>query len=373
MKSHSSTSADNKPLKSRSHAIFALAATGFIALLMIFVGYRFIDIVGRHFIFANNTITVHSGSVGESYIFYSQSDNSITLYPWEYYDVNAPHYEDYISNYDESSQDELFRLRDYFDKGYLYDQIRYNFYQTVPEIKPTILRSYGSLYELMDFDGLLSDLSVSYANHQYFYFYQKDLKIDQTVYQLSFALNSHEELLSFQCIPVTGFSPTEADVNLAKNRLAKLINDNYCNSFTLLLYDVLNYAELLENYRLTTSADDNYTFYLNREFMFVEIIEQEAEDAGNSNYSILETYDKDAEYMFNTPLKLEKDTAPVIEHFLADLDYDTETVKKISDGLSQTQIVISGDELLVVLPKLNLVLHFAPDTNTFTGFNHINS
>ena len=383
MLSQSSPPQDKKktPLpSSRPRAFAALAATGFIALLMIFLAYRFIDIVGGHFIFADNAITVHSRSVGESYIFYSQSDSAITLYPWEYYDANADNYENYISKYDDASQGELFWLRDYYDDGNLYDQLRYHFYQSVPEIKPTILRSYGSLYELMNYNGILRDLSVSYANHQYFYYYQKDLKIDKTAYRLSFALNSQLELLSFRCIPITEYPPTEAEINLAKNRLTKLINDNYCNSFTLLLYDILYQTEVFENYQLTAASDSSNTFYLNRELLTGEIMTPESDDNGsngnynknsnNSNYN-LTIYDQEGEHIVNTaPLKLEKDVADVVEQTIS---RDAETIKEIADGLSQTQIVANGDDLLVVLPNLNLVLHFAPDTNTFTGFNRINS
>lgn len=389
-----------------------LFITVLIACLIIFIGYRFIDIVGDYFMITDTAITAHSNFLNDSYIFYSQSDSDITLYPWAYYDDSAPNYYEYVMNYDQLYTDE-FDLNNYIDANELYEQIRYSFYQSVPEIKPIILKAHSSLYEIMDFDNIMYDLSVTTFNNQLFFFYQKDLTIDDEVYNMSFAMNNRLELLSFQCRPLNNSSYTQIGMNLAKRQITKLINDNYCNCFTLLIYDILYHERILENYKVVSNSYGDYTFYLNSElyYDYWEKHQEEGEfpseqdDYDKSYYSDYNEYyyninvsdaDDDVdgttwETIKNSVVFDDKDislliteteeapsmmidtnvtyTSDILDNIFA---ADDITLTEISNHLYQKQMIVRNDELLVIIPDNNIVLHFDPYSNVFTGFNRIN-
>lgn len=289
----------------------------FMMLLMtciiIFAGYRALAVAGNYFIISDNTIKTYPLENVDSYVFYSQTDSELTLYPWNYYD-----------SAESLSSLELYKDNAYTDfmlvnLDYLYDTIRYYFYKTIPvSVKDEILSSDKSLYEIMDFQNITEKLKAKSIGTMDYYFYDETINIFGVNYRLSFSFGNY--LYSFQCRQELDADMYSRDnMHLGNQYLSNFIHYNEQENLNLLLLDISMFENYLENYAL---------IYI---------------DADNISFNLSEKLIKENEL------------------------YKDEDIKKTS--YSSYQIVETKDELLLILADINIVLHFDPINRMFTGFN----
>lgn len=368
--------------------LMPLFATLLLSVMIITVGYRLLDIAGNHFINTDSNIEVYSSYENNSYIFYAQSDSDIALFPWDYYDSSNPNYYDYLSNYSQLYRDEL-DLRDYMNVEKLYKKIEYSFYKSMPEAKELIDTS---LYDIMKFNNIAYDLSVSNEASGLYFFYTKTISFEVEIedntnsettdnneyedtdtenfeteylndtendsekepetrtysYDLSFAFNSKLELLYFKCCPTHNNSEyTSTTFSIAKNQLTNLINFNP-GSLSMLICDMLYQNNILQNYNLVRISDNNYTFTVSDSYG------EPADDdstIGNNEY---DSYDD---------IPNDNKASGVSD----------EELSEIAKKLSQNQIIETNNEILIIIMNCNIVLHFDPLEKAFTGYNLISN
>lgn len=299
----------------------------FIMLLMtcviIFAGYRALAVAGNYFIISDNTIKTYPLENVDSYVFYSQTDSELTLYPWNYYDSAEP-----LSSLELLYPDKA--LTDFMlvNSDYLYNTIRYYFYKTVPlSVKEEILTSGSSLYEIMDFQNIIGKLKAKTLGTTDYYFYDETINILGINYRLSFSFGNY--LYSFQCRQELDADMYSRDnMQLGNEYLSNFIHYNEQENLNLLLLDIFTSENYLENYALTYIDADNISFNLSDE----RIEDSELYSKNNSS-----------------------------------IPYTDDNTEKIS--YSSYQIVETKDELLLILADNNIVLHFDPINRMFTGFN----
>ena len=365
----------------------SLSLTVLLACFIILAGYRLLDLVGDYFIMADDRIILHTNAINDSYTFYSQSDNDIILFPWAYYNENSTSFYEYILNFDQLHSGNSIELKDYLDVHLLYEELHYNFYHFVSDIRPVIEKMNTTLYDLMDFDNMMNDLSVTKINNRLFLFYRKELLINEETYLLSFAADNKLRLLSFECKKQEDNDFTQIEHSLAKNRLTKLVNSNYCDCMSLLIHDILYRSGILKDYRVHNTFSGDYTFALDA-LMITELqnnyeIEITNVDSGymyEDDQESIPGSDETSDESENTGSNQSspENTASAIlldkEYLVLLLDTifagDT-TLSDINKYLNQKQIIERNDELLVIIPDNNLVLHYDPYNNLFTGFNKI--
>lgn len=308
---------------------FLFIITLMMTCVIIFIGYRSLAVAGNYFIMSDNEIKTYPMESDDSYVFYSQSNSEITLFPWNYY-ADSVSLDELYPNEDDSKTAYLLTDADEFE--YLYLQVRYYFYKTIPvSVKEGIISSGSSLYDLINFQDISEKLTARTISNITYYFYNEIIPINGADYRLSFSFNDLLSIYSFQCRQIVDEDMYSADnMRLGNEYLSNFINSNDQSNLNLILLDIIQDDNYLENYAINYLDADNISLNLSEETM--------------SNYK----------------LEHSKDSYEVYFH----LPY-----QEISN--SSYQIVETKDELLLVLADNNIILHFDTISRMFTGFNHM--
>lgn len=315
---------------SRNKHILPLISTVIIAFLIIYTGYRVLAKAGTYLTTDNNNIVSISPENGQSYVFYSQADNDIVLFPWNYSN-NAVSFTKY---YDSSIY-----ASDIINTVNLYEYLRYYFYRIIPEKYTNYIFSNDlSLAQIMDFDNLEKYITFN----QGYYFYSKMIDIYDSSFYLSTAFNSRGYIYTFQCREIRQQTEYSTDImNKANSDLTEFLNDNSMNYLGYLLKDIYELYGILDNYMLNTSYN---------------------------SYSRL-NFKEDIYYYEKNPGKSEIFTSSQLTD-----DYSDESSKypDISYSTNNSyQLVKAQYEYLVIMTDLNIIVHYDPVSHIFNGFNII--
>lgn len=302
--------------------ILLFIITLMLTCIIIYVGYRSLAIAGNYFIMSDNDIKTYPMENNDSYVFYSQSDSDIMLFPWNYYADSVS----FIELYPEADSKQTNILP---DTDYLYSQLRYYFYKTIPgHVKESILAADGSLYEIMDFSELAGKLKVKTVSNITYYYYNEIIVISGVNYRLSFSFNDSLLLFSFQCRQIVDTDTYSADnMRLGNECLSNFINYNEQSSLYLLLLDIFRNIDYLDNYVIKYTDSNNIS---------LNFSEEEHNPMLSDSKTVTEEYS----------------------------DYEAKNASN-----SSYQIVETNDELLLILIDKHIVLHFDPISRMFNGFN----
>lgn len=322
--------------------ILSLFKTVIFATVIIISGYIILAKAGRCFTNYDNKTSPVSIADNTSYIFYTQANSDVKLFPYNYAD-NAIPYPEY---YDES-------LTSVVDTINLYDYIRYYFYRTIPnDSREYMTNNDISLASVMDFDNIAKYTTVSLSNTGNAYFYYKgQITVQNNSYNLDFSFDDKGYLYSFQCQMITNENLYTDDVmDKGNNILSDLVADSNLDSFVLLANDIIFLTGNLKNY-FVNSAGNN------------EIIINRNPDV--ENHSIQTDID-----IFTYEEKVEKNFFKLYENSENDL-YSTYSDYKYLTNESQNsyQIVRTKTEYLLILSDTNIVFHYDPLLHVFNGFN----
>lgn len=314
---------------SRNKHILPLISTVIIAFLIIYTGYRVLAKAGTYLTADNNNIISVSPDNGDSYVFYSQTDNDIVLFPWNYSN-NAV---SFINYYDSS-----LIASDIIDTLNLYEYMRYYFYRIIPEKQKNYIFSNDlSLAEIMDYDNLETYLTFN----QGYYFYSHIIDINDSSYYLSVSFNSKGYIYSFQCREIRQQTEYSTDImDKANSDLTEFLNDDSMNYSGYLLKDIYELYGILDNYMLNTlknsysrlnfKEDMYYDKSLGKVEIYISSQLNGNDSSENSNYS--------------------------------DISYSTN---------NSYQLVKTQYEYLVIMTDLDIILHYDPVSHIFNGFNII--
>lgn len=314
---------------SRNKHILPLISTVIIAFLIIYTGYRVLAKAGTYLTADNNNIISVSPDNGDSYVFYSQTDNDIVLFPWNYSN-NAV---SFINYYDSS-----LIASDIIDTLNLYEYMRYYFYRIIPEKQKNYIFSNDlSLAEIMDYDNLETYLTFN----QGYYFYSHIIDINDSSYYLSVSFNSKGYIYSFQCREIRQQTEYSTDImDKANSDLTEFLNDDSMNYSGYLLKDIYELYGILDNYMLNTlknsysrlnfKEDIYYDKSLGKVEIYISSQLNGNDSSENSNYS--------------------------------DISYSTN---------NSYQLVKTQYEYLVIMTDLDIILHYDPVSHIFNGFNII--
>lgn len=346
--------------KKKHSNVFYLLHTFFLATIIIVIVYNLIATTGKYIIKMDSKINSYSLDNNNSYVFYTQADADISLFPWNYYNSSN---DKFLVNDNVFSFNDDYMTNEIIDIDSLYELIRYNFYQTVPNIKPKIIEKAGSLYDIMNFDNISNDIEVIFANDNYYYYYTKTLDIVGTKYNMSFSFSIYDnvpELLSFNCCKdYSDEIYTETNFDNGKTTLAAFINSDSQGYLNLLIYDIYTKSELLSNYKINHSKG-KCVLDINPPY------DQIYSDLKNGIYE---------EYYYSSNVDLsEKYEDTESEEFTVEFSYN-DIVDIINSSLklnnNSYQIVETEKDLLLILIDEQIVLHFDPIEEIFTGFNYI--
>lgn len=257
--------------------VYLSVITLLIAFIIIALGYRSLDVAGNYFILSNNEISTFSTSQEGSYVFYSQSDSEIVLFPWNYYEESVPPEKLYTNT------DEEFNINNYLDLYSLYLNLEYYFYQMAPESVIQYLSDNNIyLYTEMNFNSIAADITGKSTNtSEMYFFYKKELTFNNDTYIMSFAFNEFSDIYSFQFKPV-----------YPENTITKDVMTNGSNFLKLFLGEQETTSEnLTEEYEDFTSADSSVGKVLENEIALQEKNETKY-TTSNSSYQIIETEDE---------------------------------------------------------------------------------
>lgn len=310
----------------KSKHMLPLIYTIIIAVLIIYTGYNILTMASKHLAEDTNNIETISSDNNDSYVFYSQTDNDIILFPWNYGN-NAVSFSDYYDDY--------LKAEDIINTENLYAYLRYYFYRIIPESQQNyIFDNDLSLEEIMDFSNLEKYLTI---NNDY-YFYSQIIDIYNQSYYLNVSFNSKGYIYAFQCREIRPQTEYSTDImNSANSDLTSFLNDTSKNYVNFLLKDIYELGGILDNYVLNISKN---------------------------SYSKLN---------FKEDIYYDKDTSVtniyVNGTFTIKNDEKTEFNISYGNNTNSYQLIKTQYEYLVVMTDSNIILHYDPVLHTFNGFN----
>lgn len=301
-------------------------------ILIITIGYQVLAYAGASFLKNDNEITRLSTENSTTYVFYSQSEDEITLYPWTYDYDTTPFFQYF-------GQDVY--ASDIFDIWKLYNSLTFYFYRMVPEdILIYLYKEDITLSQRMNYVDVEYDLTVKSVNNELIFFYSKDLIINEQTLNLSFAFNQDCQILSFQIKPSSSAALSDEDVNSGKQFLTDYINSAKSGSISFIYYDIINQTGLCDSYSLKNTNDDFNSY----------IMEEELESNSSEK---------------NQELKLSlQENEQYTEYTDAYTSIDDALIKN-----SSYQLVDTDNEFLIILLENNIVLHYDPTNSIISGFN----
>lgn len=306
--------------------ILPLISTVIIAVLIIYTGYNILARAGKYLVTDNNNIVTISSDKDDSYVFYSQTDNDIVLFPWNYSN-NAVNFSDY---YDFS-----LKASDVIETTNLYEYLRYYFYRIIPDSQKNYIFDNGlSLSEIMDYDNLEEYITIN----QGYYFYSHIITILNSSYYLNVSFNSNGYIYAFQCREIRPQTEYTTDIMARANSdLTSFLNDSSRNYIGVLLKDIYELYGFLDNYVLNISQA-SYSSLNFRDDIYYD-----------KNFSKLEVYTYDPESGTEVGI------------------YDIDT--SYMDNTNSYQLVKTQYEYLILMTNLNITIHYDPVSHTFNGFN----
>lgn len=287
--------------------ILPLLITLSSTVLIISLGYNILAYAGASFLDANTEITPLSTDNSTTYVFYSQAEENVTLFPWGYYNEATPFKEYYREN---TMISDILTINSI---ELIMDQLSYYFYRMTPIQTTKIDYEEFSLYHLLISELIEDNLKVQIVNYNTVFFYSKEISIGEQKYNLSFTFTDKCRILSFQIKTIYSTVVKDEDMNTSKKLLSEQLNSSQNNPIPFIYYDIL-----LQNGYYSYSMDQDDYNMSERESL---IGEEYYHTYGNK-------------YEFNS-----------------------------------YQLVDTDDEILIILTDNNVVLHFDPISNLITGFN----
>lgn len=274
---------------------------------------------GLSFTHDTDHLTQISTDSNISYVFYSQLNDDLTLYPWIYYSDAVPFTEFHGTDLTE---------QEYNDSINLYESIRYLFYKMIPDEQKKYITSIdSSLKEIMDYDHMEQFTKVKLVNNRIIYFFEKDIAVGDCSYHLAFAYRETGSILSFQCKKAeSSDSYTPNIMRNGKSNLNQFLEDPSSSYLNYMLYDMFAMQDLFTNYSLKLSNQKDIDMNMKKEYSKLENSSIDAAIKDNSDifyFSPYQTY----------------------------------------------QLVETKDELMIILLDSNIVVHYDPVNNLFNGFN----
>lgn len=276
-------------------------------ILIITIGYKALAFAGEFFLRNDTEIRYLATDNLTTYVFYSQSEDELKLYPWNYY-YDTVSFQDYIGKDIPASY--------FIDTWELYNSITYYFYRMIPEKTASLLYEEDiALYDRINFSDLAKDLFVKIVNNESVFYYSKDLNLPDRTYNLRFTF-SQSGLLSFEIKPLSDTLLTEEQMDRSKQFLTEYINSDESNSIAIIYSDIFTQRGLYDSYSLINSAysKDKYDSESNEK---ENIIDENESITKNSSYQLIE----------------------------------------------------NDNEFLIILLENNSVIHYDPVTSMITGFN----
>lgn len=296
----------------------------FVASCVIFVASTIVEKIGEVVLGKSTGIEqLASGNEGR-YIFYSQAEDSVELYPWNYYEDSRMFQQEYGK--------EIY-ASDMFDIDELYSNITYYFYKMLPEqVRIEVYNEDKSLSQRMDYNHIEEKLFVKFVNGNPIYFYEDAIDILGEMYIFKFSFDKTARLLSFELYAKEMVwneelqiyeEVADQDFEYEKNQLTTYFNES----------DNIRWFEIYYDIYYMANETIDYSFDPSRlEYTFEEIEED--------SYAIA----------------------------------DKEYVSEIVGGIQSTsyQIVEAKNELLIIFLDNNFVLHYNPVTKMIQGFHTSN-
>lgn len=338
--------------------ILSLIKTVIFATAIIISGYIILAKASRYFTNYDNKTSPVSITNNTSYVFYTQANSDVKLFPYNYAD-NAMTYPEYYAKY-HSSQKYDESLASVVDTINLYDYLRYYFYRTIPtDSREYMTNNDISLASVMDFNNIARYTTVSFSNNGNAYFYYKgEITVKNDSYNLDFSFDDKGYLYSFQCQLITGENLYTDDVmDKGNNVLSNLVADSNLDSFVLLANDIIFLTGNLKNYFLTSAGNDEI------------IINRNSDVVNHSIQTDIDIFSSDKTYE-SYEEKFDNDFLEIYENSENNL-YSTDSDSKYLTNESQNsyQIVRTKTEYLLILSDTNIVFHYDPLLHVFNGFN----
>ena len=340
------------------NSIFSFVKTIIFASVIIIAGYTILAKASRYIIRYDNKITSVAIEKNDSYVFYSQTDSDVTLFPWNYANnsVDTMTYSDfYMSNVDAFTYD--ITLSSIVDTGNLYDYLRYFFYRTIPpDLRKYMAANDISLSTVMDFTNLGNYVTV-YSGSTTYFFYKGRINIDKHSFDLDFSFDSSGFLYSFQCQRINSSDKYTDEVMKNGNKiLSNLVSERNRDTLLLLVDDIIFLNDFLKNYYLNISSSSDISVNL--------------EENAENNLDITINYTNDYYEKY-----LQDDSSYDIDEFEKKRkDYYTKYFEYkdsdlTNDDQNSYQIVETKNEFLLILSDSNIVFHYDPLLHVFNGFN----
>lgn len=340
------------------NSIFSFVKTIIFASVIIIAGYTILAKASRYIIRYDNKITSVAIEKNDSYVFYSQTDSDVTLFPWNYANnsVDTMTYSDfYMSNVDAFTYD--ITLSSIVDTGNLYDYLRYFFYRTIPpDLRKYMAANDISLSTVMDFTNLGNYVTVYSGSNTYF-FYKGRINIDKHSFDLDFSFDASGFLYSFQCQRINSSDKYTDKVMKNGNKiLSNLVSERNRDTLLLLVDDIIFLNDFLKNYYLNISSSSDISVNL--------------EENAENNLDITINYTNDYYEKY-----LQDDSSYDIDEFEKERkDYYTKYFEYkdsdlTNDDQNSYQIVETKNEFLLILSDSNIVFHYDPLLHVFNGFN----
>lgn len=290
-----------------------------IGAAILLTGNQLLAKAGLSFINNNDHLSMISTESNNSYVFYSQLNDDLTLYPWIYYSDAVPCNEYYGDSLSLLNMNEAINL---------YNAIRYYFYKMIPQEQKDYINSVdSSLRDIMDYEHMEPYTKIKVVNNKVIIFFERDIQVNNSTFHLAFAYRDTGAILSFQCKKLSAPDNYTADImKNGKKYLNQFIDNSSPSYLNYMIFDMFTMSDLFQNYSLKITNDKSVDINLKTDTSKL-----------TSAYNAYEKDEFFKNYYFSS--------------------YGT------------YQLVETKDELMVVLLDSNIVVHFDPINRIINGFN----
>lgn len=297
------------------HSIFSNSITFLLTILILIGSYKLLTYAGQNITAANNNfipVEIDEAQKSNPYIFYSDAQDTIELYPWNlYYDTVK--LSDETDNYDYI-----------IDYKFLISEMIYYYFERM--ISPATLdhlynsANHFDFFKEIDLYSIENYIEVKHTYDGNIFFYSKDILLGTSSYLLRFAFTDKYQILSFELSPNISPDTLTDSIDSGKDFLSEYIKDQKNNCLPIILDDIINKNNLCSTYSI-------------------------------KKLELTEIYDIPSSETEDYELKL------------------SEEISYLFPKETSYQIINAENKLLIVMLDNNVILHYDPINNIICGFN----
>lgn len=317
-----------------------------LTICIVIMGYKGITYAGEQIIKNNKEIVKIEEDKNLKYMFYSEMDEIIQVFPWNYYDEKE------AKNLNEESYnwllaDDLLESMRIFTTRYIYQRCGWetSLYEDIySKLKP----------KRKDFKKITVESKV-----EEYLFYEKTIEIKEDVsYLVKYVLMGSGDIVAFYC--------NQAEDG--ENQSEKLQEEEIRSSLDAKISQLKEMVDYLDFFRYGRLESGTEEFWI-----LLKMFSKETEDVIGEEYNEGDTTDAtpESEDVIGKEYNVDDtmDATPESEVYKQKLDDKLSKIEAKTTLLTDYQIIVLSDRILVIAEDRSVILYYSREECNLIGFS----